>query len=460
MTNKASQNADKLLKILVVTLIFSVMNGTMFNVALPEIGKEFNLVPSQVSWIMTSYMVVYAVGSIIMGKLADKYRLKDLLTYGLFIFAIGSLIGLLANEFWLIILGRVIQAAGASVLPATAMIIPVRYFAPEKRGRALGTSAVGLALGNALGPVAAGLITSFGSWRLMFVLSLLPLVTLPFFRKYLDNVKGKAGSIDVLGGGLLAVAVAVFLLAITQMQVWLFLGGLVTLALFILRIRKAEEPFIKPSLFRNKTFSMGLTLAFATTAMSFSMVFMTPQFLAAVNGLSPANIGFVLVPAAIASAIMGRKGGRLADDRGNFALVFVASILLFLAFSLLSTFIGLSAYLIAIILILGNVGQTFMQIAMSNTISRTLSKEETGVGMGLLSMINFISGAMAMSVVGKILDKGAASVQFNPMITNEGAYVYSNILVVMSLLIIAVVILYRYQFGAGASSKHVKEIKN
>ena len=48
------------------------------------------------------------------------------------------------------------------------MIIPVRYFAPE--GRALGTSAVGLALGNALGPVAAGLITSFGSWRLMFVL--------------------------------------------------------------------------------------------------------------------------------------------------------------------------------------------------------------------------------------------------------------------------------------------------
>lgn len=333
MADTSSQNADKLLKILVVTLIFSVMNGTMFNVALPEIGKEFNLVPSQVSWIMTSYMVVYAVGSIVMGKLADKYRLKDLLTYGLLIFALGSLIGLLASEFWIIILGRVIQAAGASVLPATAMIIPIRYFAPEKRGRALGTSAVGLALGNALGPVAAGLITSFGSWRLMFVLSLLPLLTLPFFRKYLDNARGKAGSIDVLGGGLLAAAVAIFLLAITQMQLWLFLGGLVLLALFIIRIRKAEEPFIKPVLFRNKTYSIGLLLAFTTTAMSFSMTFMTPQFLATVNGLSPSTIGFVLVPAAIASAIMGRKGGRLADDRGNFVLVFVASVLLFLAFS-------------------------------------------------------------------------------------------------------------------------------
>lgn len=57
-----------------------------------------------------------------------------------------------------------------------------------------------------------------------------------------------------------------------------------------------------------------------------------------------------------------------------------------------------------------------------------------------------------MSVVGKILDKGAASVQFNPVITNEAAHVYSNIFVVMSLLIIAVAILYHYQFGAGASS--------
>ncbi|TXR67539.1 MFS transporter [Bacillus sp. AR18-7] len=443
MVDHSSQNADKLLGVLVVTLIFSVMNGTMFNVALPEIGKEFNLVPSEVSWIMTSYMVVYAVGSIVMGKLADKYRLKDLLTYGLLIFALGSLLGLLATEYWVIILGRVIQAAGASVLPATAMIIPIRYFAPEKRGRALG---------NALGPVAAGLITSFGSWRLMFVLSLLPLLTLPFFRKYLDNAKGKAGSIDILGGGLLAVSVAFFLLAITQMQVLLFLSGFATLAFFILRIRKAKEPFIKPILFKNKNFSIGLLLAFMTTAMSFSMTFMTPQFLSAVNGLTPSNIGFVLVPAAIASAIMGRKGGRVADTRGNFALVFIASVFIFLAFSLLSTFIGVSAFVIALILIFGNVGQTFMQISMSNTISQTLSKEETGVGMGLLSMINFISGAMAMSVVGKLLDKGSTSLKLNPFVANEAANMYSNIFGVMSLLILLVVMLYRFQFGTGVST--------
>ncbi|MNP44362.1 hypothetical protein D3C76_1382240 [compost metagenome] len=65
-------------------------------------------------------------------------------------------------------------------------------------------------------------------------------------------------------------------------------------------------------------------------------------------------------------------------------------------------------------------------------------------------MINFISGAMAMSVVGKMLDKGTAVVQFNPLNTNATAHVYSNIFLVMSLVIIAVVVIYRYQFGTGA----------
>lgn len=448
MVGSEFKNGDKLLRVLVVTLIFSVMNGTMFNVALPAIGEEFNLIPSQVSWIMTSYMVLYAIGSIVFGKLADKYRLKDLLTYGLIVFALGSLIGLLATEYWMIIAGRILQAAGASVLPATAMIIPIRYFSPEKRGRALGTSAIGLALGSAMGPVVAGLITSVGNWRLLFVISLLPLLTLPFFRKYLDHSKGTAGKIDFIGGGLLAAAVALFLLAITQSSGLLFAAGIVLLVLFIIRIRTTDNPFIQPKLFRNKNYSIGLFIAFITTAMSFSLTFMSPQFLTALNHLSPSSIGFVLFPAAIASAIMGRRGGKLADERGNFTLVSIAALLIFSCFVLLSTFIGVSPYVIALILIAGNVGQTFMQIAMSNTISRTLPKEETGVGMGLLSMINFISGAIAMSLIGKLLDKGSSSFHLNPVVTNPTAYVYSNIFVVLSIVIVVAIVIYRLQFGA------------
>ncbi|TQK63842.1 DHA2 family metal-tetracycline-proton antiporter-like MFS transporter [Brevibacillus sp. AG162] len=453
----AMENSNKLLRVLVVTLIFSVMNGTMFNVALPEIAQEFHLMPSQVSWIMTGYMVVYAIGSVVFGKLADQYRLKDLLTYGLLIFAVGSIVGMIATEYWMIILGRILQASGASVLPATAMIIPIRYFAPEQRGRALGTSAVGLALGNAFGPVVAGLMASFGSWRMLFLISLLPLFTLPFFRKYLDDEKGAPGSIDFLGGGLLAAAVAVFLLSITESSRLLFAGGIVLLAMFIVRIRTAEHPFIQPGLFRNRNFSVGLIIAFLSTALSFSVMFMTPQFLSALNQLPAGSIGFVLFPAAIASALMGRKGGLLADERGNFFVVSLAAFFMLVCFSLLSTFVGISPIAIAVILILGNVGQTFMQIALSNTLSRTLVKEQTGVGMGLFSMLNFISGAVAMSLIGKALDNQAATMKINPLVTNPAASVYSNIFLLLAILIMGVWMLYRLQFHTSTTLVHKDE---
>ncbi len=80
------QAGEKLLRVLVFTLIISVMNASMFNVVLPEISRQFQLSASQVSWIVTSYMIVYAIGSVTFGKLADKYRLKDLLTFGLIFF--------------------------------------------------------------------------------------------------------------------------------------------------------------------------------------------------------------------------------------------------------------------------------------------------------------------------------------------------------------------------------------
>lgn len=446
MDETSSKNKDKLLRVLVFALIFSVMNGTMFNVALPVIGKEFNLVPSQLSWIMTGYMVVYAIGSVVFGKLADKYRLKDLLTFGLIFFAVGSVVGMLSSEYWMIIMGRLLQAAGASVLPATAMIIPIRYFPPEQRGKALGTSAIGLALGGALGPVVAGVITSFGSWRLLFFFSLISLVTLPFFRKYMEDEKGEGGRLDFLGGGLLASTVALFLLAITQSNWMLFAGGVLLLILFIVRIRTASEPFIQPDLFTNRSYSVGLLIAFIIQAMSFALTFMTPQFLASLNQLTPGIIGFVLFPAAISAAIMGRKGGKMADERGNSYLVKVAGTLLFLCFAILSILVGVYPYVIAIVLIAGNVGQTFMQVAMSNTISRTLRKDQVGVGMGLFSMMNFISGAISMSLVGKLLDQQSSAVHLNPLVTNESAYVYSNIFVVMSILTMFSIGLYLFHF--------------
>lgn len=440
------KNNEKLIYILALTLVFSGMNATIFNVVLPVISKQFTLSTSQVSWIVTSYVVVYAFGSLTFGKLADRYRLKDLMTFGLSVFALGSVIGLAATSFWMIILGRVVQASGASIIPTAAMIIPVRYFPPESRGKALGTSAVGIALGGAFGPIVSGFVTDIGSWRLLFGLSLLPLITLPLYRKYLNDERGKGSHIDLLGGTLLAGTVLLLLLAITQGEWKLFVTSAILIGLFILRIRSAAEPFIQPQLFHNKRYVFALVIAFVIAFLNLAIPFTAPQFLDNVNHLSPAAIGLVMFPGAIAAALMGRRGGKLADDKGNWFLVCSSVPLTLISFALLSSLIGVRAWIIAVMIIFGYVGQTFMQIAVSNTISRTLSKDQVGVGMGMYTMLNFISGATAISLIGKALDFHTTTVRFNPLSTMKSAYIYSNVFFVLFLVALTFLALYYLWF--------------
>ncbi|MGG1598598.1 MFS transporter [Paenibacillus naphthalenovorans] len=444
-----TQAGEKLLRVMFFTLILSVMNATMFNVALPSISEEFHLSPSQVSWIVTGYIIVYAIGSVTYGKLADTYRLKDLLTFGLFFFALGSIVGLMATEFWMVITGRILQSMGASVIPATGMLIPVRYFSPEKRGRALGTTTAGLALGTAIGPIVAGFVTSLASWRFLFCLSLLVLLTLPFFRKYLDDAKGHAKKTDLLGGGLMAGTITFLLLAVTN-GTWtpMFIGAIL-LVLFIWRIRSVDHPFIQPALFRNKQYTYGILIAFLSTGLSFGIPFITPLMLSNLNHLAPAVIGFIMFPGALTASLLGKTGGKIADGKGNAQLIYTAVILLFISFSSLSLVAGLSPLIVMIFLVFGNVGQTFMQIAMSNLVSRTLPKEQAGVGMGLLMMMNFISGATATTIISKMLDFGTSSLQFNPFLLYRPALIYSNIFAVLAFMVIVVCTIFYFRLGRG-----------
>ncbi|WP_274366077.1 MFS transporter [Paenibacillus thermotolerans] len=438
--------SEKLLYVLAFTMIVSSMSATMFNIVLPSMSEEFRLSYSQVSWVSAIYFLIYAIGSAVYGKLADLYKLKNLLTFGIIFFCFGSFIGLASQGYWMVLLGRILQACGAAVIPATAMIVPIRYFPAENRGWALGTTATGLAIGSAVGPVVSAMLVSFAHWRWLFCLPLLLLFTLPLFRKYLGDEQGKGEKLDLIGGGLLAVTVACLLLAVT-FEDWLPAAiSAVALLLFVLRIRKAASPFVNPKLFGNRNYSFGLVIAILLVSVSFALPFLTPQLLADVHKLSPGLIGFAMVPGAAVSAFLGRKAGKLADKKGNATLFTIASGLLFICFTLMSLFAGILPAIVAVFLIFGNVGQTFLQIALSNTISGTLPKEQTGVGMGLLSMLNFLAGAVSASVFGKIVDQGAAF-RLNPFYAFPDSYVYSNIYFVLALVVLGVWIFYLIKFG-------------
>jgi len=453
----------KLMRLMMVAAALSFMSVHAFNIVVPEISRQFGITLAQATWLSSGYTLLYGFGAVVWGKLADRFALRPLITAGLLGFAAGSLTGLLSQSFWAALAGRLLQAAGASVVPAMAMILPIRYFAPERRASAISMTAVGLAIGGALGPVVSALLLAAGNWRWLFVPSLLMLALLPPFRKRLAGSEpasgARPGTFDAAGGGLLLAATAALLLGFTWWNAWLFAAFAAALALFVFHIRRAREPFVRPELFRNAKYRTGLIMTALIAAASNGVFLLSPMLLADVYGLESRWIGFALVPAAFAAAVLGRRGGRLADRKGTPVLYTAAAGLLIACFVLLATLTGtLPVWAIPLVLVLGNVGQTFMQVAITNSVSGTLPKAEAGVGMGLFSMTNFLSTAAAAGLYGAAVEAGRNGVLSGWPGSSPEAGAFGLICAALAALHLVLLMVYRMRFGAvTAPGRSVKE---
>jgi MFS transporter, DHA2 family, metal-tetracycline-proton antiporter len=394
-----------LVQALCFVLFFSVMNATMFNVALPDIASSFRLSPSSVSWIVTGYSIIYALGSLMYGKLADKYPLKRLITIGLLMFAAGSALGFFAHTYPLVLAARFIQAAGASCVPALVMLIPVRFFPPEQRGRVMGVIASTIAFSSGVGPIVGGFIAGHFSWNSLFLISLAAPVVLPFIRTSLPNEDVRAGEkIDLIGAGSLGAAVSTFMLSVTQFNFWWLLASAALFSFFFLRTQKVSNPFIRLSLFRLQGFRSGLIIGFLAMFTVFGIFLTTPIMLHHLHQLSAQAIGLTLFPAAMAAALMGRVGGKLVDRRGSKYTLFVAFSLLSFGLLALSVVTGLSVVAVACALLFVNSSFTFVQSALAKVVSSALPKEQTGIGMGIYNLTNFLAGAISGAVMSKTVE--------------------------------------------------------
>jgi DHA2 family metal-tetracycline-proton antiporter-like MFS transporter len=439
-------NASKVIPLLSFCIFFNVLNGTMFNVAIPSIAEEFQLLPSQVSWVVAGYIILFAIGSVTYGKLADSYPVKNLITIGLILFNLGSLIGFLSNWYPMLIAARLIQASGAAAVPALAMFIATRYFPANSRGRVLGVIASTVAFGSGIGPILGGFITGTFHWRFLFLFSLISFVAVFPFRKWLPAEKIKpASKFDITGALLLGGGISFLLLSLTQPNTWYFPSSIVLLATFIVHIRRVKNPLIQPDLFRIAAYRNGLITGFLAVGTVFGMMLMIPLMLHEVNGLDSKQIGYIMFPGAMSAALFGMVSGRMAGRVGSIPIVGAGLGLLLLGYFLLSTFVGWNSWVIGFILIICYTGFSSIQSSLANTVSNTLPAEQIGVGMGLYNLVFFISGAFGSSIVGKILDYSTMGFTLNPL-SQGTAVVYSNVFMMFIAVVLTSGIVYIYTF--------------
>jgi DHA2 family metal-tetracycline-proton antiporter-like MFS transporter len=440
--------AGKALPWIIFLVFLAVLNETVFNVSTPAISRQFGLSPSGVSWVMTAFIVFFAMGSVIYGRLSDIFSLKRLIVIGICIYAGGSALGFLLQSFYPgVIVARAVQGAGASAIPALITVLVARHFPPEQRGKVFGTITSVVAFAAGVGPVIGGLVSGTLGWAFLFAIPLFTLVSIPFFVRLLPAESGREGGVDVPGAFLVAAGIT-GLIFFLSFSAWYYLAACAAaLGLLVLRIHRVPHPFIDPALFRNVRFRAGMIAGFLVFASSIGIIFIIPLMFAAVHGLTTRQIGLLMFPGAISGVFFGRLGGVLADRKGNGLVVGFGLLLLVVSLLGLSFLMGASPWLISGALLFTYIGFTLIQTGLINSVSQTLPMEQTGVGMGLFNLITFVSAAIGTALVGKILASGWLDRKISPLVLGTRALAYSNLVVLFALLIALGGAVYFFRFG-------------
>lgn len=390
--------------VLGLAMVLVIMNTMMFNLALPDVTREFALTPSAASWIVTGYSIVFAISSITYSRLSDYVPIRRLVVISLLLFGLAAVVGLFADSFLALLAVRIVQASGAGAIPSLSLVLISRYVPVARRGAAMAIVMSAASLGLGLGPVVGGAIVQYWGWHLLFAISALTLLLVPVLSILLPKERKGSGSLDLAGALLVAASTTGLLLFLTNHQWYMLAGGALALILFAVRIRTARYPFVLPALFANRRYLLLSAVGVAAYLCSFATLFLLPQILVHLHGLSAIESGLVIFPGSLLALLMSRKVGAMIDRSGNAAIIRYIPMLILLSVALFALLAGTSYVSILLIYMLLSLGFTFMTSSISNEMSRLLPASQIGSGMGLFQLLQFVSGAFGVALSASAID--------------------------------------------------------
>nr|WP_264794535.1 DHA2 family efflux MFS transporter permease subunit [Arthrobacter mangrovi] len=313
---------------LVIGFFMILVDTTIVSVANPAIMRGLSTDINSVIWVTSAYLLAYAVPLLITGRLGDRLGPKNLYLTGLVMFTLASAWCGFASDIRMLIVARVFQGLGASIMTPQTMAVITRIFPPDRRGAAMGLWGAVAGLAALTGPIVGGLLVDSLGWEWIFFVNV-PVGFLAFVMawRFVPSLPRHAHQFDVLGVLLSAAGMFLLVFGIQQgetydwgtiagpITVWtLIAGGLVILALFVFwQSRNRREPLLPLKIFRDRNFSLAnggiSTVGFAVTSMSLPLIF----FYQSVLGLTPTQSALMLAPTAIISAGLAPVVGRLID---------------------------------------------------------------------------------------------------------------------------------------------------
>src|ERR1700732_2225416 len=254
----------------ILATIMQALDTTIANIALPYIQGSVSASQDQINWVLTSYIVAAAIMTPPTGFLAGRFGRKRLFLVSVAGFTVASMLCGMAQSLVQIVLFRILQGMfGAALVPLSQSVL-IDVYPKERQGFAMALFGVAVMVGPILGPVLGGWLTESYTWRWVFYINLpIGVLALLGITTFLPETARNAGAkLDWFGFGALSLTIAALQVMLdrgAQLD-WFGSGEIVTEAvigasafsLFLVHTFTAQEPFVRPSLFRDRNFTAGV----------------------------------------------------------------------------------------------------------------------------------------------------------------------------------------------------------
>ena len=401
---------------IVLAMLPAVLDQTILATALPTIAADLGRL-SDLSWVVTAYVVAAAASTPLWGKLGDRHGRKRLLEFALASFLAASAACGLAQDLTALVAARIVQGAAAGGLMTLAMAAVGDLVSPRERGRYQGYIAAVFGAATVAGPLVGGLLVEHASWRWVFTVNL-PVGALALAGLHLrlpaSEPSADRRALDLAGAALLAGATSAVMFACIwggNRYAWdsptilALLGGAALLATALVRReRRADDPIVPLGLLRTPTVAIAATALFLATAALFAITVFVPLYLQTTTGASPTAAGLLLATMTLGIVVSTNLAGRGIAASGRYKrypilglAVMTAALALLAVLASNSSRTATAAGIALFGLGFGMVGQVLI-VAVQNGVERA----SLGVAMATTSFCRALGGAAGAAVFGAV----------------------------------------------------------
>ena len=393
-----------------------VLIETAGNVTFPVLMNDFHVNMATVQWMTTGYLLVASIIMPLSAYLKRNFSSRKLFVTAAVLFICGLLIDAVANQFIFLVLGRVIQGAGAGIAIPLMFNIILERTPLDKIGLLMGIGTMITAVAPALGPTFGGLVVNTLGWRYIFIF-IIPVMIISLIMG-LTSITGETGQVkhtklDVVGFISIALTFIGLIFAFSNLSTILqkplmFISplviGIISLAVFIKHSLNTSNPLINIRVFKKTKFTQGITAYFIFQVNTLGLSFILPNYVQIVNHSTAMTAGLLLLTGGLVGAIMSPISGRLLDNYGAQKPIMTGAVfeiiggLLYCIFA--SSLTSGKIILFYAITMLG------IGLVMGDTMTASigqLAESENTDGNGLFNMAQQFAGAVGTAIISAIM---------------------------------------------------------